>query len=42
MTEATIDVFDFHDMRPYSDAELQAAIDRMVQEPMLIKMMKWV
>lgn len=42
MTEATIDVFDFHEMRPYSDAELQAAIDRMVQEPMLIKMMKWV
>lgn len=42
MTETPIDVFDFHDMRPYNDAELQAAIERMVQEPLLIKMMKWV
>jgi hypothetical protein len=42
MTETPIDVFDFHDMRPYDDAEVQAAIERMVQEPMLIKMMKWV
>jgi hypothetical protein len=42
MTEAPIDVFDFSTMRPYNDAELQAAIDRMVQEPLLIKMMKWV
>lgn len=29
-------------MRPYTDAELQVAMERMVQEPMLIKMMKWV
>jgi len=42
MTEATIDVYDFHEMRPYNDAELQAAILRMVEEPLLIKMMKWV
>ena len=42
MTEATIDVYDFQEMRPYNDAELQAAIERMVQEPLLIKMMKWV
>ncbi len=42
MSEAPIDVFDFREMRPYSDDELQAAIERMVQEPLLIKMMKWV
>jgi hypothetical protein len=42
MTEAPIDVHDFSTMRPYNDEELKAAIDRMVQEPLLIKMMKWV
>jgi hypothetical protein len=42
MTEAPIDVFDFHEMRPYNDEELCAAIERMIQEPLLIKMMKWV
>jgi hypothetical protein len=42
MTDAPIDVFDFHELRPYNDAELQEAIERMVQEPMLFKMMKWV
>lgn len=29
-------------MRPYTDAEVQVAMKRMVQEPLLIKMMKWV
>lgn len=29
-------------MRPYTDVELREAIERMVQEPLLIKMMKWV
>jgi len=42
MTDPRIDVHDFEDMRPYNDAELLDAIQRMVQDPLLIKMMKWV
>ncbi|MFM7726077.1 MAG: 1-acyl-sn-glycerol-3-phosphate acyltransferase [Flavobacteriales bacterium] len=42
MSDSPIDVKDYSDMRPYTDAELQAAMERMVQEPLLIKMMKWV
>ena len=42
MSESPIDVHDFREMRPYTDAELREAIQRMVQEPLLIKMMKWV
>jgi hypothetical protein len=42
MTEAPIDVNDFSAMRPYTDAEVKSAMTRMVQEPLLIKMMKWV
>jgi hypothetical protein len=42
MTEPSIDVHDFQEMRPYNDAELKGAIQRMVQDPLLIKMMKWV
>ncbi|MFN5620094.1 MAG: 1-acyl-sn-glycerol-3-phosphate acyltransferase, partial [Flavobacteriales bacterium] len=42
MQESPIDVHDFSAMRPYSDEELNLAIQRMIQEPLLIKMMKWV
>jgi len=42
MQESPIDVHDFSTMRPYSDEELSLAIQRMIQEPLLIKMMKWV
>ena len=42
MQESPIDVHDFSAMRPYSDEELSQAIQRMIQEPLLIKMMKWV
>jgi hypothetical protein len=42
MTESRIDVHDFQEMRPYNDAELKDAIRRMVEDPLLIKMMKWV
>jgi hypothetical protein len=42
MTEPRIDVQDFREIRPYNDAELREAIRRMVAEPLLIKMMKWV
>lgn len=42
MQESPIDVHDFSAMRPYTDDELRAAIQRMIAEPLLIKMMKWV
>jgi hypothetical protein len=42
MTEPRIDVYDFREIRPYNDAELKEAIRRMVVDPLLIKMMKWV
>lgn len=42
MSQSPIDVYDYKEMRPYTDAELQAAMERIVQEPLLIKMMKWV
>ena len=42
MQESPIDVHDFSAMRPYSDEELSQAIQRMIKEPLLIKMMKWV
>jgi len=42
MQESPIDVRDYSAMRPYTDEELRSAIERMIQEPMLIKMMKWV
>ncbi len=42
MQEAQIDVYNFDDIRPYSDVELQEAIGRLIEEPLLIKMMKWV
>lgn len=42
MQESPIDVHDFSSMRPYTDTELREAIGRMIAEPLLIKMMKWV
>ena len=42
MTEPRIDVHDYQELRPYNDAELKDAIRRMVEDPLLIKMMKWV
>jgi hypothetical protein len=42
MVEAPIDVKDYHDIRPYSDTELSEAIMRLVEDPLLYKMMKWV
>lgn len=42
MQESPIDVHNFDDIRPYNEVELQAAIGRLLQEPMLMKMMRWV
>lgn len=42
MQEATIDVNNFDEIRPYSDQELRDAILRLIEDPLLIKMMKWV
>ncbi|MFM7311509.1 MAG: 1-acyl-sn-glycerol-3-phosphate acyltransferase [Flavobacteriales bacterium] len=43
MLDSPIDVHSFEDIRPYyHDHEIQAAIARLVQEPLLIKMMRWV
>lgn len=42
MLDAPIDVHNYDDIRPYSDIELREAIGRLVEEPLLIKMMKWV
>ncbi len=42
MQEATIDVNNFDEIRPYSDQQLRDAILRLIEEPLLIKMMKWV
>ncbi len=42
MQDAPIDVNSFDDIRPYNDAELREAIKRLVQEPLLIKAMRWI
>jgi len=42
MQESPIDVRDYSTMSPYNDEELRSAIQRMINEPHLIKMMKWV
>ncbi len=42
MQESPIDVHQFDDIRPYNESELQEAIQRLLQEPVLMKMMRWV
>lgn len=42
MQNAPIDVHNFDDIRPFRDEELRAALDRLIKEPMLYKMMKWI
>ena len=42
MEEAQIDVFNFDPIRPYSDEELKAAIERILEVPEFYKMLKWV
>ena len=42
MQSSPIDVHNFDDIRPYTDEELRAAIGRLLNEPLLFKMMKWV
>lgn len=42
MTSAPIDVNKFEDIRPYNDQELREAIDRLLEEPIFYKIMKWV
>ncbi|MFM9985050.1 MAG: 1-acyl-sn-glycerol-3-phosphate acyltransferase [Flavobacteriales bacterium] len=42
MQNAPLDIFDFNEIRPYNDAELTEAMNRLAQEPMLIKAMRWV
>jgi 1-acyl-sn-glycerol-3-phosphate acyltransferase len=42
MEEAPIDVFDFEEIRPYTDEEVPLAIERMIQDPLFYKMMRWV
>lgn len=36
------DVWDFSEIQPYSDDEIPAVIDRLLQEPLLYTMMAWV
>ncbi|MBX7051445.1 MAG: 1-acyl-sn-glycerol-3-phosphate acyltransferase [Flavobacteriales bacterium] len=42
MQDAPIDVHQYDDIRPYTDIELRDAIGRLIEEPLLVKMMKWV
>lgn len=42
MVEAPIDVLNFDEIRPYTDQELRQAISRLIEDPLLYKMMKWV
>ncbi len=42
MQDSPIDVHNFDDVRPYNEAELQEAINRLLDEPVLMKMMRWV
>lgn len=37
-----LDPFDFEDLRPYTDQEVPAVIERLLQEPMLYEVMEWV
>jgi hypothetical protein len=42
MNSAPIDVNNFDDIRPYTDAEIKPAIERLLKEPMFYQVMKWV
>lgn len=42
MTSAPIDVHNFDDIRPYNDEELRQVIERLLEEPIFYKIMKWV
>ncbi|MFZ4785992.1 MAG: 1-acyl-sn-glycerol-3-phosphate acyltransferase [Flavobacteriales bacterium] len=42
MNSAPIDVNNFDDIRPYTDAEIKPAIERLLKEPLFYKVMKWV
>jgi hypothetical protein len=42
MHESPIDVHNFDAIRPYNDVELKEAIERILDEPGLYKMLKWV
>jgi Acyltransferase len=42
MQEPTLDVNNFDAIRPFNDAEVRAAVQRLVQQPLLIKAMRWV
>lgn len=42
MHNSPVDVNQFDSIRPYSDEELPAAIERILEEPSLYRMMKWV
>jgi 1-acyl-sn-glycerol-3-phosphate acyltransferase len=42
MQNSPIDVHNFDDIRPFSDDEIRQALERLIQEPLLQKMMKWV
>lgn len=42
MTSAPIDVNNFDDIRPYNDGELGPVIERLLEEPIFYKIMKWV
>ena len=37
-----LDPFDFEDLRPYTDQEVPAVIERLLQEPLLYEVMEWV
>jgi hypothetical protein len=42
MHSSPLDINNFDDIRPFTDAELAPALERLMQEPLLYKMMKWV
>jgi 1-acyl-sn-glycerol-3-phosphate acyltransferase len=42
MLPQPIDVLNFDDIRPYRDEELPLALERIIREPLLYKMMKWI
>jgi hypothetical protein len=42
MQNSPIDVHQFDSIRPYTDKELQEALERILEEPALYKMVRWV